>query len=186
MAYPSFSAGQALPASDMNAIGLWKITTVAIANTVTSINNCFSSDFDSYRVIVRSLQTNNNTDIFFRLRVGGVDQATGGNYYYAYNGLSSNNNNFNAYGAGADQAYSGMVQVGASNVPIMACSFDIHAPFLAQRTFGLGQAIAYDAQFAHRSGMWEHNLTTSYDGISILTLSAATMTGSISIYGYRK
>jgi len=52
MTYPTFTNGQVLPASDLNAIGLWLVKTQAVGTGVSSVtvSSAFSADFDNYMV----------------------------------------------------------------------------------------------------------------------------------------
>jgi len=54
MTFPSFSSGDILNASDMNAVGLWLVKTQTIGNAVSSVTvtGAFSSDFDNYLIQV--------------------------------------------------------------------------------------------------------------------------------------
>ena len=53
MTYPTFTNGQVLPASDLNAIGLWLVKSQTVGTGVSSVtvSNAFSADFDNYRII---------------------------------------------------------------------------------------------------------------------------------------
>jgi hypothetical protein len=63
---------------------------------------------------------------------------------------------------------------------------DIYGPQLAQRTLLTSNAVLYSAVgFGGRAGMTMHNVLTAFDGIQFLTLGA-TVTGNVTIYGYRK
>ena len=54
MTFPSFSSGDILNASDMNAVGLWLVKTQTIGNAVSSVTvtGAFSSNFDNYLIQV--------------------------------------------------------------------------------------------------------------------------------------
>jgi hypothetical protein len=54
MTYPTFNNGDVLPASDLNAIGLWLVKQQTIGNGVASVvvPNAFSSQYDNYKIIV--------------------------------------------------------------------------------------------------------------------------------------
>ena len=74
---PVFVAGAVLTAAQMNQIGLWRTkaqTSFSAASSVVA-DNVFTSDFESYCVIVR-YTTTSTTGIAFQLRVGGVTAAT--------------------------------------------------------------------------------------------------------------
>jgi hypothetical protein len=52
MTYPTFNNGDALPASDLNAIGLWLVKSQTVGTGVASVvvTGAFSSDYDNYVV----------------------------------------------------------------------------------------------------------------------------------------
>jgi hypothetical protein len=53
MTFPVFASGDVLNASDMNAVGLWKIAaTTFTGSTGVEIQNCFSSDYENYKVFI--------------------------------------------------------------------------------------------------------------------------------------
>ena len=54
MTYPSFSAGDVLAASDMNAVGLWLIDTrTATSGAALDVTDVFTSTYDNYRIIIQ-------------------------------------------------------------------------------------------------------------------------------------
>jgi hypothetical protein len=79
---PDFVSGAVLTAAQMNAIGLWLVnTTTFSAVSSVEINDCFSADFQNYK-IVWSITPSTTANISVRLRVGGVDNSTS-NYFRA-------------------------------------------------------------------------------------------------------
>jgi hypothetical protein len=81
MSFPSFSAGEVLTAADMNAVGLWLVsTTRATSGTVIDVNNCFSSNYDNYRILISNYKTTSAAGIDIQLRTVSTPTITG---YYA-------------------------------------------------------------------------------------------------------
>jgi hypothetical protein len=81
MTYPSFNPGDILFASDQNAVGLWKVaSTTATSGTVINVEDCFSSTYDNYRIVISNYKTSAGAGIDFQLLNGSTPTTTG---YYA-------------------------------------------------------------------------------------------------------
>ena len=69
MTFPTFSSGEILTATDMNAVGMWKVAsgTLSLTTTATNVTGVFSSNYRNYRVIVNvtSRSTSNRMDMRF-------------------------------------------------------------------------------------------------------------------------
>jgi hypothetical protein len=185
MTYPTFNNGDVLPASDLNAIGLWKVASGALSSTTTVFQNCFTSDFDSYRIIIESPTLSGNGTIYYRLYSGATPDSTN-SYSYAFTGFSIGGAAANASFAGASAAPTGFSQNVIPNAVLGGVSIDIYAPNKAQRTFATHQAASYNGVFIGQQGMSIHDVQTAFNGIGFMTLAAETMGGFASIYGYRK
>ena len=142
-----------------------------------SINNCFTSTYDNYR-IVGEFTGNTALGLNGRLRLAGSD-ASGSNY--DVNDLTmgastvvdtqTNNTTSVNVGAGNTGRRSGFV-------------LDVFSPAIAQETTFIGlrsyplDDIRGNVQFAN------HNLATAYDGITVFP-NTGNVSGTIRIYGYR-
>jgi len=189
---PTFSVGQTLTAAHMNAVGLWKISPTSVAgtgvslsngqvvfsaSTAISINGCFTSDFRRYRVEMNFVNTVGQV-MYWRLRASGTD-ATSNNYGYI--------TAYRSYAAGAQGNFFGAalstspLGYGAANTSAQL-SFDIDAPYLADRTTLSGTGAWQDA--AAWTGS-QHSLANAYDGMTFFIASGGVSYGTINIYGYR-
>jgi hypothetical protein len=66
-------------------------------------------------------------------------------------------------------------------------SFDILNPFLTSTTTALGNLIGIDSNhFFHQSFSFNATGTASYNGFSIINSSGNFVSGTVSVYGYRK
>lgn len=144
------------------------------AVTAISLNNIFSSVYKSYKVVVTGSAAV-RTPLYIRLRANGVD-ATGSNY--VSNGAYRDQLGFASFTETATNTYAGYMETGMS-----VCSFDVGNPFETTNT-----AIAVVASGIGANGiLWlnsaGHNLSNSYDGMTLSTNS--NFTGQINIYGYR-
>ena len=83
MTYPDFSSGEVLTSSDMDRIGLWRITSTTIpaspAQTSVTVSNCFPSDFRTFLVQIVNVKGG--------AQVGGALQLSGITTGYDYSGF---------------------------------------------------------------------------------------------------
>lgn len=181
MSFPVFASGDVLNASDMNAVGLWKVASTTFSGTSFSINNCFTADYTNYRILISGSSTT-NTDATFRFRVGGTD-FSGANYEYASQGYYSGTRN--------DAAGIGQTSIGFTpslgNGRLSSCSIDVFSPFTTATWKPLNANVTY----THNAvGVIVRNIagalqsSTAYDGFSVIS-GGPTMTGTCTVYGYR-
>jgi len=158
--------------------GLVQIGTAISFSAVASqsFNDVFSASYRNYK-IVASMTCSSDTDLSFRLRVGGSDLSSANSYYYGayYVGLSSS------------QAFASINQSNPSNIFVGAIGgwnglldLDVSAPFIAAKTAVSGQSgMRYLLNVA---GVTNNN-ETSYTGFSLIP-SAGNISGVVNIYGY--
>lgn len=160
-------------------------TTVTSGSTTTvSFNNCFSSLYDNYRIVIDNFYTSTgNRGLNLRLRVGGVD-ATGSNYNNVFHGLTMAGAGSNFTGTN-DYASTGVYN-SSNTIGLSSCTMDVFNPNKAERTYAQVQSILYDSQWITRNGLWQHDLTTAYDGFTLLMSSTGNITQvRVRVYGYR-
>lgn len=167
----------ATPTSIANSGGSASLT----GNTVTfsgvssvSLNGCFTGDYDNYRVLV-SVTNGSTADTYMRFRSAGTD-ATGNNYAYRQFVIGSST----AIYAGTGTLF------GISSGATTACksSFDLFDPSAATYSRAILSAVSNGVTGLYITAS-EHQLNTSYDGLTIYP-STGTMTGTVSVYGYRR
>jgi hypothetical protein len=188
MAIKTFTTGEVLTAADTNTYlansGLVYVTSAtATSGTTFSVNNCFTSAFAAYRIVIPRLSLAAGlTGCYMKTRAGGSDNSS--NYYNIRNGWD--------YATGA--LSTSIVNNGAQwEIPLIsdtssaACVIDIYNPQLAlktqyssqgsdTRTTGYGVLVS--------GGML--NDTTSYDGFSINAGGNTFSNITAIVYGYRK
>jgi hypothetical protein len=188
MAIKTFTTGEVLTASNTNTYlansGLVYVANGPLATATTNFEGVFTSTFRDYRIIIDSPNFASAGDIYIRMLLGATPNTTS-NYAWAYRGLFENNTSADSNGTANTVGFTGVSNsIGA--VVLSGLSMDIYGPQLAQRTLVTSNAIAYSASgFGSRVGMTMHNVTTAFDGIQFLTLGA-TVTGNVTIYGYRQ
>jgi hypothetical protein len=188
MAIKTFTTGELLTAADTNTYlansGLVFVSSTNIANpsSAVSIDNCFTSTYDNYRVTVRISNSTGANDCYLRFRVGGSDD-TAAVYGWMYLGLTAGGASLNSSGGGQNFSYTG-TSVSATAIAA-TFSFDVMSPFLAEetRTYGFGYNRAAGGM---RVGAIQHTNATSFDGFTIYPSANDWTAGIITVYGYRK
>jgi hypothetical protein len=181
MPVPDFSPGEVLTAAAMDSIGLWKIASVSVTSgNIIAVNNCFTSDYENYRIVMSNLKTTSNVSIAFQLRSGTTPATTGYAFGHAFVLFTSASWNITA-NAGTAANFIGPGNT-STNPPANG-TIDLFQPQINQRTGMTGHYQSFDA-FVLTSG--SHNAGTNvYDGFQLN--SGGTFTsGTVTVYGYRK
>jgi hypothetical protein len=163
-----------------SSVGLIKIVDQSFTSaSAVSVNNCFSSTYKNYKIILNFSAQSDSHEIRLRLRASGSD-STATSYSYKVMASSS----------AEDAVWSSQARGRTQNIAIIYTNasrirsgyIEIQNPQQSLKTFleyhfsndlgdvGLGSS-AFDA-------------TTSFDGFSIIA-SAGNFTGTLIIYGYR-
>ena len=185
--HPSASSANVTLASDgkatfngaMVGAGLDLITTSTFSTVSSvSINNCFSSTYENYRIIVTGTNTVENL-ILMRLRGSSTD-AAGSDY-----GTQSVNINSTTVSVDAVTSQTNL-RGGVFSTAFGGFTLDIYSPQLAQPTSFFAQSVNFVSGGTPRflSYTSRHGLSTAYDGFSLIPASG-TMTGTLRVYGYR-
>lgn len=177
MSYPSFSAGEVLNASDMNAVGLWLVKTQTVGTGVSSVTvtGAFSADYDNYRIIVSGGA--GSAIASMRLTLG----ATATGYYYGGKARTYAGADLNIEGSNVAFWYSAETEPNG-----MSGTIELQNPQLAARTlFNTTITAPRAAGYWLAAGGYLDN-TTQYTAFTF-TFSGGTQTGgTISVYGYKK
>jgi hypothetical protein len=182
---PDFTSGAVLTAAQMNAVGMWEITSGTVTSgTSFDISSVFTSDFDSYKLVLTQIRTNAaGGSIQLRTLASGTPAITG--YYYGVTAVDT--------GLGTSAVFRGnnatvmetlSVQNGAVSGMV---SLEIHNPFTTQYTSFNGQSTDSRAGSSYSGISFAGQLanSTSYNGIRVL-LSANSFTNcNYKLYGYR-
>jgi hypothetical protein len=151
------------------------------AQTSISINNCFTSTYENYRIVLNLSTFVTDGNISLRLRVGGVDNST--NYVSQRLGANGATVFASANVLGTDEMY---IMSGTSAEPrTSAVAFDMFAPQLATDTtcvthFGVLDVVNGSPLIT----TWNaQNSNTAFDGFTLIGTSA--ITGTIRVYGYQ-
>lgn len=150
-----------------------------------SLNGVFSGDYDNYRIMWRMTAASSaNTDIGMRLRASGSDN-TAANYgtqkLASFSATASADNNPNG------NTVWNVGYVASANGDYQATTMDIFAPFDTKKTLmtALRQDYSSTTMFLQIvSGF--NNQSTAYDGFTLYPVAGGTLTGSVSVFGYKK
>lgn len=157
----------------------------ATSGSALSVNNCFTSTFSSYKIVVTAFSTVNASVMEIRLRVSGSDE-TGSVYYsirsrkaYATGAVTDNTSApSTAWQAPciSDTNTSGITLAGGMAI-------DVHNPQRSITTTfsGAGTDPRTGGAMLNAAGMI--NNTTSYTGFSLLTSDTFTNC-EVKVYGY--
>lgn len=152
-------------------------STSGTAAAALTIDNCFSSTFENYRLLVVG---KTSADVYCKIqfRVGGVSAATN----YAYQLLTANGVNITSSSAS-----------GQTGGHIFACdtnetntaSIDIFKPNVAIATGYSAVNLYNSATISSNFVTGRHTTATAYDGFTIFPTSG-TITSTVYVYGYAK
>jgi hypothetical protein len=185
---PDFTTGQVLTAAQMNAVGLWKITTDTFTNVASrTLSNIFSSDFDHYHIIwsVHSTGTTGGRILTVQLRNSGGTSAT--NYASAMRSFAMGlgTATWDIGGNSTTLFYCGYI--GDPNGPAGAGFMNIYNPNKASDTSQTGQSFGLSTNVAYYNmtfGGFNSN-NTAYTDL-VFTPTGDNITGNITVYGYNQ
>lgn len=196
MPVPVFTTGEVLTAANMNAVGMWRITTctagftggtagsasngvitVGTNNTSVTISNAFSSSFDNY-VITYEGAVGATTGEALRIQIGSATTGYYGNLIYA-------NYSSGTPASVGDNNTANWTHCSGANNGRTALFAVIANPFKSTPTTLVSAVYADSGNAGHKQGYL--NNSTSYTGFTILAGFVTTMTGGeIRVYGYNK
>ena len=150
--------------------------------TAISLNGCFNSTYDNYRVMFTLGSVSANNGMNFRLRASGTD-ASATNYYAGgfFNRSNSSTVGGQNIGGGTNFELGG----GGTSYPSNRYIIDFSTPFLSEYTGVHISSTGFDSTSHYgRYAAGTYIASTSYDGFTIFP-TTGNITGTIKIYGYR-
>ena len=154
-------------------------TDISAASSV-SVNNCFSSTYDNYRIVFSGIGTvTATTTVKFRLRASGSDTSAG----YYLSGV------YGSQAAGPTRAYNpNTSEYYASEIGDIENAFtlDVFRPQVASTRTSLINLYSGPGSASSFFGTYYGyiNNTGQFDGFTLF-VSSGTFTGTIRVYGYR-
>ena len=193
MGFPSFSVGEVLTAADMNAVGLWRVTSCTVSsvggtaatasngvitigsnNTSVTVSNAFSADYSSYYIMCRGGTGSAPNNLTFQL--SGITGSV-----YRQLGF------FQTFGTAAATDYSD--GAGSTSWLLITTSTDgyafnmtLHNPQATVRKFASIEGISTNNQYIFPSLC---NSTASATGFTLSIGAGNFSGGTIRVYGYR-
>lgn len=151
------------------------------ATSAINVNNCFSAAYDHYLVMRNLLGSAADNKVNIRLRSGSTDE-TGANYRHQYIFAASTSiSSFRSTGLTSWEEGLGYTET----TSIGFAQTWISNPFAAVRTTAwCNVGYQQTSTISALSQVHEHDLTTSYDGFSVIP-SAGTLTGTVYVYGLK-
>jgi hypothetical protein len=177
MTFPTFSSGEVLRATDMNAVGLWLVKSQTIGTGVTSVpvNDCFPTDYNGFRIIIENLDTNGSAS--HDIQLNGITTST---YFTGGNFMGWGGAAITGYGPAAMTTWIVSANVAATTGTVI--TLDLWNPNQTRRKYGVSHGIA-------GNGHTMLNLYSTSSATSTgftLGKSGNTMTGgTIRVYGYK-
>lgn len=155
--------------------GLTFIASGSLSGTSTTFSSAFSSTYDNYLVTVNSLGGSSAYPVVL-FTLG----ATTTNYSYSYMYTTQ----FAAWAFSAGSASASSIElVQLQNTTIQSLSMRIMSPFKTEKTTILSEGLAYTAsQWAQTTGAQFD--ATSFTSFTLASSTAATLSGTVRIYGY--
>jgi len=152
--------------------------------TSVSLNGCFSSTYDSYKVLVDITASSASSDLSFKYRTAGTDLS--GTYYGGFTGL-------NHSGTGVTWAInnSSGAKVAEFNTFTKRAGFvdlSLSGPFLSDTKSATWNVVCVHTStqtgMGGAGGVGYDTAGSASDGISFIK-SSGTMNGTIRVYGYK-
>ncbi len=144
-------------------------------SSAVSINNCFTSTYSNYKIMVTITSGTAGDNQRFRLRASSADNTTS-NYNGQHQYFGATSGIFTSSSATSIYMYDSST---AGNVFVM----DVCSPQVADKTWYTMAAMQGSNYSVFGAGFF--NASTQFDGITFYP-SSGTISGSIAIYGYGK
>jgi hypothetical protein len=162
--------------SGSGSVGTSGTVTFSGASSV-SLNGCFTSIYDNYKILINISSASASSSVFMRLRASGTDNS--GATVYQRSGYASTPSSLSNSYAAASSWFVGALNNGVSQkVPM-----EILDPFKTIAT--AGYLTTFDQPTNNSNGLnMVHIDGTSFDGFTLFT-GTGTITGTVSVYGYK-
>jgi hypothetical protein len=180
MAIKTFTQAQ-LNASDLNTFASKGDTFIASASvTAGQINNCFTSAYENYKIVVSNYFATADSNLWFQLGIGGI--WSGGMYYQG--------GAYQAYSTGVITTYTNnntlpyfQICGGGTAFPNSAI-INISGPALASVTdYNAQSTLHYNVGIYAWSHMGQHYDASSYSNFRWGTTAGGVSSGNITVYG---
>ena len=150
-------------------------------SSAVNINNCFSATYLNYMFLINITAVSAaSPDLTMRMRVGGTDNSSAN---YNINELANNGATVSGYRDAAGTSFL-IGNASTSTAQFLASQGTFLDPFIATPTKLLSHHIVNSSTTNNQKTTGQyHNVSTSYDGFSIIP-STGTISGKVRVYGY--
>jgi hypothetical protein len=165
-----------------SALTLISSTTIGSAVSTVSVNNCFSTTYKNYRVMVDIDAYSGVTELNLRLRVSGADNSSSNYMYAAYEGTTSSpfTDALTSTGNTFIVAHRYTRANGSEH------SIEFFRPFATAYTSVRGLGVTNNEGYARPTNFGgSMTVTTSYTGFTLFPTSGTMTGGTIKVYGYK-
>ena len=186
MSFPSFTPGEVLTATDMNAVGLWKIADQTVtAGTQFVFNNCFNGQYTLYRVTVSITASTATGLLLWQERSAGGNATSSYTYSGTLNQMSAGSPIQTLIGE-QNAAHGAVLDFDTAGSSQGHAVFDLANPDTSAYTSVTSQYSVAAGNTGISGGQISsnHYVTNIYDGLRLF-VSSGTFTGRCRIYGYR-
>jgi len=159
-------------------------TSTYTGQTSITINNVFSATYDNYLIQMFNTQNTSNSDSTWTLVNGGTPAASN----WGYQNFGMWQNGTTGFAGTSTNVSATAVAIAAGSGQSQQIAIQLFSPFKTQNTYGFVDAMMGSTGFGNNDSKIQKNRlanSTSYEGFRFST-TAGTITGEISIYGYRK
>jgi len=170
------SASLELPTDSIKPALVLINSTAFTSATSVSIDNCFSSAYENYRILIHAVGSA-GTEMFARFRASGTDNTTAA---YVYQNIVASGTSLSASQATGDTKF----RFGTFRTSYGSYSLEVFSPFVSSQTTHV-TSLGNDQDGLNldiRATAFQN--TVSFDGITVYP-NTGTGTGVIRVYGYR-
>jgi hypothetical protein len=148
--------------------------------TSVSLDNVFSNTYKQYKIIT-DVESAGDSDVLFRLRVGGTDNSAGN---YSRNYLAGSGTSVFGANETSQTSWSGL---GRAENGVRQCNItEVLNPFQSAYTSAYSSIVpTATGNLLVISMVYYTSVTTSYDGFTIAPgFNSTTFSGTVQVYGY--
>ena len=173
------SSGTVATTAYADGSGLVKIVDQTFsAGSAVSVNNCFTSTYQNYRVVLSGVQfAASSYAVRFRMRLSGTDATAANSYRIEEIFISGSSTVTASYLTGDYLTIGGASSGSVQSLMVLEIARPNDAVFTA-----IHSQCSYDGFFGIFGG--SHSVATAYDGFTIYHPSS-TLSGTVRVYGYR-
>ena len=151
--------------------------------TSVQVNSCFTSTYRNYRIYIDAVGVSISNMLSIRLSVSGTPSTT--NYQSGMNSYDYNSGGTFVFTTTSDRTQ--VVFIDSSGAAAAACGafVDVMRPQLATSTdfLSLSNGVNSGVRIAGGLCVGKHNVSTAYDGFTIINSAGTNIEGSYRVYG---